>query len=200
MFAVLFTTVTLNAQDKSYLGLHKNRFMTNIFVSGGYATGLSDMNNFLSSKSTFVGNFDDMQMLYGGFGFGINNFWNNSWSYYIGIEARRGNDLAAADNLHASMDSWNGKIGAEYFFYQNNKVTLSANLCVGVEEINFAYGQYTGEWRNYTLPVGCTFWYKNIGFNINYSPAVFRTEPNETLIDMPKMSNNSIDLTVRFAF
>lgn len=200
LFMATFVAVMVFAQENSYLRTNKNKVMMNVYTSIGYATGLGDMNDFLSYAPDFAGNFDDMQMLQGGIGWSMDYFFANNWAYYIGIGVSRGNDWAAEDNLHAVMNNWISWVGAEYFFYHNNKLTLSANLCLGMEEIDFDYGAYNGRWTNYTLPVGITLWYERIGFNINYSPSIFRTEPDETPTDMPKMSSNNIDLTLRLAF
>ncbi len=162
-----------------------------------YATDMGAMNDYLSSvPSLYALNYDHIKLLQVGFGINLEYFFANKFAYNIGLKSVMGKDYAAKDDLHTTSTDFMGFIGVEYYFYQRNKISLSANLNLGCDIITFDYGQYSGSWVNLTLPFGLTFWYKQYGFQLNYAPTLDKQDP-ESEWGLPNTALNNLIFTFR---
>ncbi len=186
-------------------GRNKNDMFFEISVSGAFATGFGQMNDYLSTNpsivsSTYATDFDNIKMGQIGFGWSGNYFIANGFAFQFGLKYLSGQDFSAEDERHASSDIFTGLVGVEYYFYRKNNIALSANVDLACDVMDFDYGIYNGIWNNYSLPLGVTFWYDNLGFQLNYAPTIIKLEPKKTNgVDLPKTSINNLLLNIRIS-
>lgn len=199
---VLFS---VSAQKISHLKTDRNDIFFEVSVSGAFATGFGQMNDYLSANisntsSIHTTDFDDIKMGQIGFGWSGNYFFADGFAFQFGLKYLSGQDFSAEDELHASSDIFTGLVGVEYYFYRKNNIALSANVDFACDVMDFDYGVYNGIWNNYSLPFGLTFWYDNLGFQLNYAPTIIKLEPKKTnTIDLPKTSINNLLLNIRIS-
>lgn len=202
LLIVLFViSISSYAQSASTCGLKTKKHLMSAEVNMqlAYATGLGNMNNFLSSN---IAKFNNMRMLQGGIGYQVNFFFLKDFAIYLRLNALRGNDFSANDNIHAKMNTWEGLCGLEYYFFTKNNIQFSTNIGFLDETIDFDYEKYNGYWCNYGISIGMVFWYKNSGIALGYAPMIIKNEPKETITmyNLPKMARNNISLTFRLRF
>ncbi len=197
---VVFASVSIFAQNGSYLKTSKNTANFEISVLGAYALDFGDMNNFLSSESSiYKSDFKDINMWQVGFGWLGNYFFADNFAYQYGLKYLRGNDASAKDDFHASSNDFIGFMGVEYYFYKRNNIALSANVAVSCDMEDFNYGIYGAQWVNLTLPFGVTFWFRNLGFQLNYHPTLIKSKPENTNLDLPKTALNNLAFSFRIS-
>lgn len=182
-------------------GRNKNDMFFEISVSGAFATGFGQMNDYLSTNPSIAStDFDNIKMGQIGFGWSGNYFIANGFAFQFGLKYLSGQDFSAEDERHASSDIFTGLVGVEYYFYRKNNIALSANVDLACDVMDFDYGIYNGIWNNYSLPLGVTFWYDNLGFQLNYAPTIIKLEPKKTNgVDLPKTSINNLLLNIRIS-